>query len=155
MDIITRLESDHRLLLMAAGRVLIQTEQEWEGVPGSRPGEALDLLRRLKVRLARHEEIEDRLLHPALRACCPGCAGILDGLEIEHRGIASAVELLLREMEAGASETSLRPALVDFDRRLRRHLFHEEHRVLSLAEREIPVAELMRLGSEAEFSVIR
>lgn len=155
MDIITRLESDHRLLLMAAGRVLIQVEQEWAGAPGSRAGEALDLLRRLKARITRHEEIEDGLLHPVLRACSPGCLELLDGLEREHRGIDEIVDSLISAMAGEGNRVDIKQNLDDFDRRLRRHLFHEEQRVFSAVERDVPFEDLMRLGEEAESQVSR
>lgn len=155
MDIISRLESDHRLFLMTAARLLSMAEEDSSDVSGGHAGEVMESLMRLKAGLARHEQIECRLLHPLVRSCHPGASVALADSENDHRSLERMMEEVIVGLADGSEGAALRRGLSDFNRLLRRHLFQEEASVFCLAERGVSARELMRLGEEADLLVSR
>lgn len=146
MDILSHLESDHRRFLFLAERLLrMISDGKTEA-----PGEALDILLRLKACFSQHMKIEGRLLHPLLLTNSAGCWNSLQEATRENRDIEHALEDIIKELGIESKRPDTRRGFQELDRCLRRHLFHEENDAFYRAKQDVPARELTRLGEEAD-----
>lgn len=146
MDILSHLESDHRRFLFLAERLLRMISDGKTEIPG----EALDILRRLRAGFSLHKEIEGRLLHPLLLTNSAGCWHSLQEATRENRDIEHALNGIINELGLESPKPDTRRGFQELDRCLRRHLFHEENDAFYRAKQDVPAEELTRLGEEAD-----
>ena len=122
-----------------------------EGLPRNRkpsdsPQEqAEDAIRFFHDNLVAHFRAEEEVLFPAIRACLPLAATMLDTLIAEHGEIRAQVENLV---QASPDEATLQTKLKAFGDLLERHIRREERELFPLYEAHISEAEAVRIGKD-------
>lgn len=130
---------------------LVLTFRLREGLPRSRkPSDSLqeqaeDAVRFFHDNLAAHFRAEEEVLFPAIYACVPHAATMLDTLTAEHSEMRTQVANLAH---AFSDEVSLQMKLKAFGDVLERHIRREERELFPLYEANIPEVEATRIGAE-------
>ena len=114
--------------------------------PGDNPQEqAADAVRFFHHNLVAHFRAEEEVLFPAIRACVPHAAPMLDTLVAEHNEMRAQVENLA---QASTDEATLRTRLEAFGDLLERHIRREERELFPLYEANISAVDAARIGKD-------
>ena len=122
-----------------------------EGLPRNRkpsdsPQEqAEDAVRFFRDNLVPHFRAEEEALFPAMRACAPQAAVLLDTLMTEHAEMRFYIEQLSQVPHDAAT---LSPLLKAFGNLLERHIRHEERELFPLYEAHISETDTARIGAD-------
>lgn len=122
-----------------------------EGLPRNRkpfdnPQEqAEDAVRFFRDNLVPHFRAEEEALFPAMRACVPHAAALLDTLTTEHAEIRSYIDQLSQIL---SDDTPLPSLLKAFGNLLERHIRCEERELFPLYEAHISETDMARIGTD-------
>ena len=138
LDALELLKADHRRL-----EALLD---EGEQTTGRAAGRRQEILRTIARELDVHEQIEERLLYPALKAHPEASAIVLEGYEEHH-----VADVLLQELE-GLSPADERWAakFSVLRENIEHHIEEEEGEMFRTAQTVMPREELESLGAEMQ-----